>query len=106
MFYIIQTNTSLDGNNKPQDFQSLMYKIRKQTWEEFKEYILSDDDFTEKLIRGTMVGYTKPQNCIIEDILINDDFHLEVNISHGSDNHMKTNVKFYKILENNFKNLL
>ncbi|BAO04723.1 uncharacterized protein CBO05P1_004 [Clostridium botulinum B str. Osaka05] len=105
MFYVIQTNISLNNYKKPQDFQSLMYKISNQTWEEFKEYILSDEDFTEKLIKGTMIGYTKPKNCIIEDILINDDFHLEVNISYRSDNHM-TNVKFYKVSEDDFKNLL
>lgn len=29
MFYVIQTNTSLDGNNTPQDFQSCMYKVIK-----------------------------------------------------------------------------
>lgn len=106
MFYIIQTNINLDNNSKPQDFQSFIYRITKQTWEQFKDYIISNEKFTTKLIRGTIQGYTKPRNCIIEEILINDDFHLEVRLSYGENNHIKANSKYYMITEKQFSNLL
>jgi hypothetical protein len=105
MFYVIQTNTSIN-NGSPVDFQSYMYKITNQTWEEFKQYIMSNEDFTEKIIKGTMMGSTKPSNCIVEKVLINDEIHLEVIKTHGKDNHMKSNSKYYLVEENRFKNLV
>ena len=75
--YIIQTNVSLDENGVSQDFQSRMFGYG-ESWDEFKKYLLSNEPDTEKLVRGTMIGTIKPSNSKIEEILINDDFHLEV----------------------------
>jgi hypothetical protein len=102
--YIIQTNTSLDENNNPRDFQSLMYQINKQTWEEFKEYIISEGQDTEKLISGTMIGSTKPRNAKILKVLINDEYHLEVIISNYAG--MKINSKYFMVTDNQFSNLI
>ncbi|WP_252225210.1 MULTISPECIES: hypothetical protein [unclassified Clostridium] len=80
--FIIQTNRT----NK--DFQSYMYEIKKQTWEEFKEYILSNEDFTSKIVNfkydnlDIHVGNTKKEN--INLCRINDDFHLQVIFNDGS----------------------
>jgi len=53
-----------------------------------------------------MLGYTKPHNCIIEEVLINDDIHLEVRLNYGEDNHIKTTSKYYMVTEEQFNNLL
>lgn len=106
MFYVIQTNTSLNGKNEPIDFQSCMYKITKQTWNEFKDYITSNEKFTYKIIQGTMLGGTKPSNCVVEEILINDNFHLEIILSYGRNGELKVNNKYYMVTEESFKNLL
>ncbi|MDD4779114.1 MAG: hypothetical protein PHT02_00725 [Tissierellia bacterium] len=102
--YIIQTNTSLDDNNNPRDFQSVMYKINKQNWDEFKEYILSEEDFTEKVIQGTMIGSTKPKFYKLLEILINDDFHLEIIISKYDES--KMNIKYYMVTDSAFSRLI
>lgn len=34
MIYIIQTNTLLDNENQPRDFQSMMFKY--SSWEDYK----------------------------------------------------------------------
>ncbi|NFF75905.1 hypothetical protein FCV38_02630 [Clostridium sporogenes] len=108
MFYVIQTNTSLNNCKEPRDFQSAMYKIGKHTWEEFKEYILSNSgDFTEKSINGTIIGHIKPKNCIIENVLINDDKHLEIIIKYEVNTQLRaTNIKLYKVSEYDFLKLL
>jgi hypothetical protein len=103
--YIIQTNTSIIGD-KAIDFQSYMYKISKQTWDEFKEYILSKEDFTEKIVYGTMTGSTKPRNFNVLDVLVEDDFHLEIIANYGRENDMKVNSKYYKVTEEQFSNLI
>jgi hypothetical protein len=103
--YIIQTNTSTIGDQSI-DFQSMMYKITKQNWEEFKEYILSNEAFTEKIVHGTMMGNTKPKNFNVLEVLIQDDFHLEILATYGRDNDMKVNVKYYKVTKEQFNNLL
>lgn len=100
--YIIQTNTSI-VNDKPMDFQSLMYKINKQTWEEFKEYIISNEDYTEKIINGTMIGSTKPLGYKTESVVIDDNFHLEVIMVK---NGIKVNSKYYLVTDEQFKNLI
>ncbi|NFH01342.1 hypothetical protein FC831_13825 [Clostridium botulinum] len=79
--FIIQTNRN------SQDFQSYMYEIKKQTWEEFKEYILSNEDFTSKIVNFTYdnfdvhIGKTKKEN--INSCRIDDDFHLRVIFNDG-----------------------
>lgn len=102
MFYVIQTNTHVN-NGQSGDFQNWMYKITKQTWDEFKDYIISDEKFTDKITKGTMTGYTKPRDCVIEEVLINDDFHLEVIIQYGMN---KVSSRYYMVTEENFKGLL
>ena len=72
--FIIQTNR----NNI--DFQSYMYEIKKQNWEEFKEYIVSSEDFTSKIVNSTLSNKpsrTKTDKKVIR-VNINDDHHLEV----------------------------
>lgn len=102
--YIIQTNTSYNDKSIPIDFQSMMYEITKETWEEFKEYILSDEEYTDKIIKGTMWGSTKPRNCKILDVLINDDHHLEVIISKHLNEELDFvyNSKFYMVTDEQF----
>lgn len=80
-----------------------MYQINKQTWEEFKEYILSNEDFTEKIVHGTMIGCTKPKYAIAKE-LINDNYHLEVIMVKYDCT--KINVKYYKVTDEQFVNLL
>lgn len=104
--YIIQTNTSLNDNYDPRDFQSMMYKISKQTWEEFKEYILSNEEYTEKLVSGTMMRSTKPRNFTIEKVLINDNRHLEVIMRYGFSNQLLVNSKYQMVTDEQFQGLL
>lgn len=101
---IIQTNISLNPNAKqPIDFQSRMYYIKKQTWDEFKEYIKSNEPFTSKLVSGTMYGMTKPEGCTIENIIVDDEFHLEVVMTYGKD--IYCNAKYYKVEDKDFERL-
>jgi hypothetical protein len=100
--YIIQTNTSFDKNNKPVDFQSMMYKIKNQNWHEFKDYILSTEADTGKVFHGTMIGCTKPKFAIAQPI-INDDFHLEINIIKYDSS--KMNIKYYMVTDEQFQGL-
>lgn len=74
--FIIQTNRTIT------DFQSYMYEIKNQTWEEFKEYIISNEDFTSKIVNliydnfESHVGRTKSKNAT--KVNINDEKHLQV----------------------------
>ena len=100
--YIIQTNTSINNAGIDMDFQSMMYKMPNKTWEEFKEYILSDEYEIVSLV-GTMVGSLKTRQRKVIDILISDDFHLEVEF----DNNMKSKYylvedRAFNVLKNNF----
>lgn len=99
--YIIQTNTMMQVSNP--DFQSRMFKIKTQTWDEFKDYILSTEPFTAKLVNGTMDGLTKPENIKSCEVLINDDFHLEVMIDNGA---FVYSSKYYLVTDEQFTNLL
>jgi hypothetical protein len=98
--YIIQTNRN------DVDFQSYMYQIKKQSWEEFKEYILSNEDFTGKIVEGTMEKpiITKPSSCKISELNINDDKHLKVLI--GLNNGDQMISEYYLVEDDKFKNLL
>ena len=96
--YIIQTNTSINGNGVEIDFQSMMYKIPNKTWNEFKEYILSDEYETIRII-GTMVGSLKPRLMKVVGVLINDDFHLRVKFNNYKES------KYYLVTDENFANL-
>lgn len=97
--YIIQTNTLVDDKGIERDFQSMMYQIKEQTWGEFKEYILSNEDFTMKLVNGTMAGTTKPRQSKVTSILINDERHLRVTFNSSYD------AKFYMVTDEEFANL-
>lgn len=99
MIYVIQTNTSLDNENKPRDFQSMMFKY--SSWEDY-QYDLISEEVQSSLIVGTMMGNIKPKQCKIEDILINDEFHLECIISNG---YTRMNVKACKVSMDSFNNL-
>jgi hypothetical protein len=101
--YIIQTNTNF-VNDKLGDFQSLMYGIDKLTWDEFKEYILSSETINVNLLRGTMKGSIKATNWKVEEILINDDIHLEIIAVYGKYN-FRVNVKYYMVTNEAFKGL-
>lgn len=80
--FIIQTNRNY------QDFQSYMYEIKNQTWDEFKEYILNKEDFTAKIVNSIYdnfefhMGKVKKEN--INSCRINDEFHLRVIFNDGS----------------------
>lgn len=95
---IIQTNCIII-NGIEVDFQSRILEIKNQNWEEFKDYIISNEPFTCKLVNSTMYGTTKPTNCIIEKLIINDEFHLEVELTNR--NH-KTRSKYYLVDDENF----
>lgn len=92
--YIIQTNRNTV------DFQSCMYEIKSQTWEEFKDYILSNEQFTAKVITTTFSDYpakTKRDNIKVIKALINDDFHLEVIFEDNQiSSYMKVDNEFFK----------
>lgn len=96
--YIIQSNI----NN--QDFQSHMCKVTDLTWEEFKEYILNNDDYIERELIGTMKGIQKPKNCKIKVADINDDYHLRVSITRGDG--MIYTCEYYLVTDENFQNLI
>lgn len=74
--FIIQTNRTIT------DFQSYMYEIKEQTWEEFKEYIISNEDFTSKIVNliydnfEVHTGRTKSKN--VTRVNISDEKHLQV----------------------------
>ena len=101
--YIIQTNTSI-GNGKPVDFQSLMYQTNK-TWDEFKEYILNDNAEIEQIQKGTMIGNMKTKDNKVDEILINDDFHLEV-IYKNDRLKWVVNAKYYGVADEIFTRLI
>jgi hypothetical protein len=86
------------------DFQSLIFRVTKLTWEEFKDYILNDKSDNTNMLRSTMDGKIKPTNVKIEKVLINDDIHLEIITIHGKYN-FKTNVKYYMVTDEAFSNL-
>ena len=96
--YIIQSNINKE------DFQSYMYPIKEQTWEEFKEYILSNEDFTDKIINGTMTGSIKPKDCKIEVSNINDEHHLRVNMTR-KDGTIQIS-EYYMVTDDKFQNLI
>lgn len=103
--YIIQTNTSLDKNNHPVDFQSMMYKVyRQQTWSEFKNYIISNKPSISTTVIGTMLGANKPDNSKCIEVLINDDVHLEVIFQNN--NNLKFSSKYVLVTDEQFQNLL
>lgn len=95
---IIQTNCNII-NGIEVDFQSRILEIKNQNWEEFKDYIISNEPFTCKIVNSTMYGTAKPTNCIIEKLIINDEFHLEVELTNR--NH-KTRSKYYLVDDENF----
>jgi hypothetical protein len=101
--YIIQTNTSYNNENKPIDFQSMMYKVTSIDWNEFKEHILTPEQEVIYFIRSTMMGCKRPKYAIIQPV-VNDDFHLEVNIIRYDST--KQNVKYYMVSDEQFNNLL
>ena len=79
------------------DFQSIVYNIDK-TWEEFKEYIISEEYEVINIV-GTMIVSIKPRLVKVTRILINDDFHLRVIFSNGIES------KFYLVKDENFNRL-
>ena len=96
--YIIQSNINKE------DFQSIMYKVTDLTWEEFKEYILNNDDSTKREFIGTMEGIHKPKNCKIKVADINDEHHLRVSITRGSG--IIYTSEYYLVTDENFQNLI
>jgi hypothetical protein len=78
-----------------------VYQIKNQTWVEFKDYILSEEAYTDKIIHGTMQGITKPRNMEIKEILINTEHHLEVVMEYGQG--LLANSKYYMVKDDNFK---
>lgn len=95
---IIQTNCSI-VNGVEMDFQSRILEVKNQNWEEFKDCIISSEPFTCKLVNSTMYGTTKPTNCIIDKIIINDEFHLEIELI--NENH-RTRSKYYLVRDEDF----
>lgn len=74
--FIIQTNRTIT------DFQSYMYEIKNQTWEEFKEYIISNEDFTDKIVNSIYDNFEihvgKTKSSYVTKINISDEKHLQV----------------------------
>lgn len=101
--YIIQTNILIDDKGIERDFQSMMYQIKEQTWDEFKDYILSDGDYTMKIIYGTMTGLPKPRQSKVTSILINDEKHLSVILNLF--NSKSYEAKFYMVTDEQFNDL-
>jgi hypothetical protein len=97
--YIIQTNTTHNDDGIEMDFQSYMYQIKKQTWEEFKDYIVSTEDFTEKILQGTMRGLVKTKYKKPYKVIVNDEFHLRVRFT---DN---TESRYYLVEDEQFEYL-
>lgn len=100
MIYIIQTNTLIDNEGVPRDFQSMVFAY--SSWDDYKNALLHEES-TGKIIFGTMYGCIKPRNAKIENVLINDDKHLECFINNGVVN---INVKAYKVDSDNLKNIV
>jgi hypothetical protein len=97
--HIIQTNISKIG-----DFQSMIYKIAEQTWDEFKDYILSTESFTDKIVYSTMgIATTKPKNIKEVEEIINDDFHLKVYFKRDINS---CYVNYFKVENDNFDKFL
>jgi hypothetical protein len=81
-----------------------MYKVTDLTWEQYKEYMLSDS--YDKTFKGTMTGNTKLKNCTYEALDINDDYHLRLKItrpdgfSYVSECYLVTGDNFQKLINN------
>ena len=94
--YVIQSNISR------QDFQSMMFKVEDLTWEEFKQYILSDN--YDKKFSGTMKGKIKLKDCKYEMLEINDEYHFRIKITReNGDSYIS---ELYLVTDDNFKNLI
>lgn len=96
--FIIQTNISIDNKGIERDFQSMVYEIKDKTWKEFKEYILNDE-YETVLIFGTMKGSLKPREIKVNEVLINDHFHLQVRFSNNIES------KYYLVKDEEFYDL-
>lgn len=59
-----------------------MYEIKEQTWDEFKQYVLSNEDFTAKIVNSIYDNFEihsgKIKKSNINICRINDDKHLQV----------------------------
>lgn len=104
--YIIQTNESLNNSMEVVDFQSISYWSKFQTFDEFKNNIFNaKDEDIEEIRYGTMIGKIKPVNSEIVNVIINDDFHLEVVLKKidGNNKAIFTRSKYYGVkTEENF----
>lgn len=101
MVYIIQTNTSIDTEGNPRDFQSMVFEY--SSWDDYKDDILNKASNGD-IVRGTMYGCIRPRGSTIDEVIINDEFHLEYTISNYAER--KTNVKAYKVEEYNIKKVV
>jgi hypothetical protein len=94
--YVIQSNIN------HQDFQSMMYKVTDLTWEEYKEYMLSNNYGKE--IIGTMQCKLKLKDCTYETLDINDDYHLRLKITRPDG--FSYVSECYLVTDDNFQNLI
>lgn len=97
MTYIIQTNTSIDNLGIPRDFQSMIFPY--ESWDKYRNDLLNEHMIHE-IIHGTLTGNIKPRRSKIEEIIINDDLHLEIIICNGF---VRTNIKAYKVDKERFQ---
>jgi hypothetical protein len=80
-----------------------MYKVEDLKWEEFKEYILSNDNSIRKEFVGTMEKIMKPKGKItVADI--NDEKHLRVVVER--DNGWEYTSEYYMVKDYKFQNLI
>lgn len=93
--YIIQTNRTMI------DFQSYIYEIKDKTWEEFKEYILSEYSMKNKYLNKLNEYWAirpRDEYAYVERVNINDDIHFEVIFNKGtSSSYMKVDNELFKI---------
>ena len=98
--FVIQTNTFIDDKGNPRDFQSMVFAY--YDWNAYKSALLYEES-SGKIVMGTMYGCIKPRGSKIEQIIINDDHHLECLITNDV---VTINVKSYKINGKELKNIV
>lgn len=97
--YIIQTNRTMV------DFQSYIYEVKEKTWEEFKEYIMSEYSIRNKYLNKLNEYWSirpREELAYVKRVNVNDDIHFEVVFScNTSTSYMKIDSEVMKGLMKN-----
>ena len=93
MIKVIETNLSIDNENKLRDFQSRVIEI--DSWEDIIQEIKDCKTVIRNSVLGCLSGTTIPRESKIENLTY-DDFHLSCDVINYAG--MKTKKLIYKNL--------